>query len=481
MGFSEDFMNVKELVYAGLPVRSDSRRVQSGDVFVALPGVKSDGAAYIADALERGAGIIVTQSPDAVPAECKAEVIIVGDTTEALGQLAAAYYKTDEHDLTLVGVTGTNGKTTVAHMIEHILSSDGHGTGMIGTVAYRFPGFHLDAPLTTPDCLQLHELMANMAEAEVDTVIMEVSSHALVQNRTAGLKFHAAVLTNLTQDHLDYHGSMEEYFEAKAKLFTDVPLEDKVGIINFDDSYGRLLLARHERHIGYGLTYPNVAEGKALVGEVVELSGEGIHLKMRMGEGEWELKSPLVGRFNASNLLAAQACAIALGKNGNAIKSLESFNGVPGRLERISDDKGRHIFVDYAHTPDAIEKALAALKELDFKRLFVVFGCGGNRDRDKRPLMGEAACAGADLVILTSDNPRFEDPLEIMRDVKPGLTTCAQLMEEPDRKEAIRMAVAEMREGDALLVAGKGHETYQEIKGERFPFSDAETVREFLA
>jgi UDP-N-acetylmuramoyl-L-alanyl-D-glutamate--2,6-diaminopimelate ligase len=481
MRFGEAFEYIKDLVYGGLPVHSDSRRVQGSDVFVALPGVKSDGADYIADALNRGAGVIVTENPEAVPADCKAEVIVVDDAGEALGELAAAYYKTDEHDLTLVGVTGTNGKTTVTHMIEHIMNNDGHGTGMIGTLAYRFPGFYLDAPLTTPDCLQLHELMANMSDAEVDTVIMEVSSHALMQNRTAGLKYHAAVLTNLTQDHLDYHGTMENYFEAKAKLFTDVPLEDKVGIINFDDAYGRLLLARHERHIGYGLSYPDVSEGKSLVGEILELSGKGIHLKMRMGEREWELRSPLVGRFNASNLLAAQACAISMGKGVAALKSLEHFHGVPGRLERIPDEKGRHIFVDYAHTPDALVKALGALRELDFKRLLVVFGCGGDRDREKRPLMGEAACAGADLVILTSDNPRFEDPLHIMRDVKPGLTTCAQLMEEADRKEAIRMAVAEMKKGDALLVAGKGHETYQEIKGERFPFSDAETLRECLA
>jgi UDP-N-acetylmuramoyl-L-alanyl-D-glutamate--2,6-diaminopimelate ligase len=476
----EDFARVKSLVAGGLAVKTDSRLVVSGDVFVALPG-REDASRFIPDALSRGAAFVVARPGAGLPAGSDATLVVHPDPRAALGDLAAAYFKTDQHPVTLIGITGTNGKTTVSYLLEHLLTTAGRKVGVIGTVNYRWPGFSLKAPLTTPSCWQLHELLSNMAAAEVDTVIMEVSSHSLDQQRVAGLNFNLAILTNVTQDHLDYHGTMDAYFRAKSKLFAEVPAVDKVGIINFDDPYGRMLLARHSRSVGYGLVYPGTCEGPGLVGEILECTSNGLRLGMSFQDKRWDLTSPLVGRHNAQNLLAAQAAGLALGLKPRQLKALSNFLGVPGRLERVVNDRGLDVFVDYAHTPDALENVLRTLDELEFRRILVVFGCGGDRDRAKRPLMGEAVCRYADVAVLTSDNPRSEDPLAIMRDVKPGLAACAGIMEEPDRRRAIALALAEMEKGDVLLIAGKGHEDYQEIKGVRYPFSDPKVVRELIA
>jgi len=476
----EDFAEVKRLVAGGLAVKTDSRLVAPGDVFVVLPG-REDAARYIPDALAKGAAYVVARPGVALPPGGNAALVQHPDPRAALGELAAAYFRTDQHKLTLIGITGTNGKTTVAYLLEHLLTNAGHKVGVIGTVNYRWPGFCLKAPLTTPSCWQLHELLSNMAAAGVDTVIMEVSSHSLDQQRVAGLLFNLALLTNVTQDHLDYHGTMDAYFKAKAKLFAEVPADDKVGIINFDDPYGRMLLSRHSRAVGFGLVYPGTCEGPGLVGEILECTSNGLRLGMCFGDKRWDLDSPLIGRHNAQNLLAASAAGLALGLKSRQLKALSTFLGVPGRLERVVNDRGLDVFVDFAHTPDALENVLRTLDELEFRRILVVFGCGGDRDRAKRPLMGEAVCRYADVAVLTSDNPRSEDPLAIMRDVKPGLAACAGVMEEPDRRRAIALALAEMEKGDVLLIAGKGHEDYQEIKGVRYPFCDAKVVRELIA
>ncbi|MBU1001985.1 MAG: UDP-N-acetylmuramoyl-L-alanyl-D-glutamate--2,6-diaminopimelate ligase [Proteobacteria bacterium] len=465
-------------VAGGLMVRSDSRAVRPGEVFVAIPGANADAAAFVPDAVARGAAYVVARSADQMPAGTRAKLILHDHPRRALGELAAAYFKTPDKGLTVIGVTGTNGKTTISYMLEHLLVQAGHKVGVIGTVSYRWPGFTLEARLTTPDCWQLHELIANMAGSGVDTVVMEVSSHALDQDRVWGLDFDVAVLTNVTQDHLDYHGNMDSYFRAKAKLFEVMSKPGKVAVLNGDDSYGRMLLQRYNPSIGFGLRYPNVGQGPGLSGAIKSMDSSGLVLKMRFGDETWELSSPLIGRHNASNLLAVQGVGLALGLKPKKLKSLEKFMGVPGRLERIANARGLNIFVDYAHTPDALDNVLSGVRELDFKRLLCVFGCGGNRDKAKRPLMAEAVCRHADVAVLTSDNPRLEDPLEIISDVRPGLGGCAEIIEEPDRRQAIAKAIAEMSQGDVLIVAGKGHETYQDIGGQRFPFNDAQVIRE---
>lgn len=469
---------LKRLVAAGLMVRTDSRQVRPGEVFVAVPGAGLDGACFISDAVERGAAWVVTRDPGAVPQGRGVRAVAHPMPRRALGELAAARFRTAQHGLTLVGITGTNGKTTLTYMLEHLLAAAGRTVGVIGTVSYRWPGFCLEAPMTTPDCWQLHELLANMAAAGVDTVVMEVSSHALHQDRVWGLDYDVAVLLNVTQDHLDYHKTMDDYFRAKAKLFHEMGRAGKTGVINADDAYGRMLLGRYTPAMGFGLYYPNVGSGPGLAGSVKACTARGLELLVKYGDQTWTLTSPLIGKHNASNLLAAQSVGLALGLKPKALKALETFTGVPGRLERIPNARGLDVFVDYAHTPDALENVLSNVRELGFRKVFCVFGCGGNRDRAKRPIMGQAVCRYADVAVLTSDNPRGEDPLAIMADVRPGLTGCARVIEEPDRAAAIALALKTMEPGDVLVIAGKGHESYQEIQGVRHPFSDAAMVRE---
>lgn len=460
-------------VSEGLMVRTDSRKVESGDAFVAISGPLCDGADFVPQALENGAAYIICEKDIATG---EAELIVHPSPREALGELATAYFKTNKSKVKLVGITGTNGKTTVSYLIERLLSSAGLNVGVIGTVSYRWPGFEQEAPLTTPGCWQLHELISQMNAADVDVAIMEVSSHALDQMRVAGLNFDAAVITNVTQDHLDYHGDMETYFKAKCLLFSHYPSALKRGIINFDDPYGRRLLECYTPSIGFGLESSCAAGGESLCGEMVSCTGHGMQLKMTYSGQNWQIESDLIGRHNGSNLLAAQAVGLHLGLTPEQMDVFAEFDGVPGRLERVRNDKGLNIFVDYAHTPDALENVLRTLKDLNFKRVITVFGCGGDRDRAKRPLMAQAACRYSDVAVLTSDNPRTEDPLRIIDDVRPGLKGCDNTIEDADRASAIRKAVAEMTAKDVLLVAGKGHETYQIIGTEKRDFSDSAEV-----
>jgi len=297
----------------------------------------------------------------------------------------------------------------------------------------------------------------------------------------AGLDFHAGIFTNLTQDHLDYHGDMEDYFRAKSMLFKDYPLPRKANILNFNDAYGRRLLAECEDAIGYGIGNTTLVEqavgNKPMVqGRILSMTGQGMDIETSFKGKSWVVKSPLIGAFNAMNLLAAQAVGLQLGLGCKDMRKLSTFPGVPGRLERVMNDKGLDIFVDYAHTPDALENVQRSLKELDFTRLITVFGCGGDRDRTKRPLMAQSAARYADVVVLTSDNPRSEAPMAIMDDARPGLEGAPHVIEHPDRQTAITMAVKEMNPGDALLIAGKGHEDYQIIGSETIHFSDNEAA-----
>ncbi|MEG2139703.1 MAG: UDP-N-acetylmuramoyl-L-alanyl-D-glutamate--2,6-diaminopimelate ligase [Bilophila sp.] len=478
----------------------DSRKVTPGCVFIALPGIAAspatantdapltrDGSAFIADAVAQGAGFVVCR-PEEASACGQANVVDCASPRQALGLLASARYGTGDLPFPVVGVTGTNGKTTVKYLLDHLFASTGRKTGVLGTVSYRWPGHTQEAPLTTPDCLELHAMLEQMREAEVGIAFMEASSHALDQDRTAGIPFAGVVFTNLTQDHLDYHGDMESYFRAKSRLFLEsdgTPFQDRVMAIGTDDVWGRRLLgqlAAAPKAIGFGLKpRPATMEaGRYLEGRVLSSTTAGLHLHLRFGDQEWELKSPLVGDFNAENLLAVQALALGFGLLPAAFRCFETFYGVPGRLERIQNPQQLDIFVDYAHTPDALEKALLALRGAGFTRILTVFGCGGNRDRTKRPLMGEAVARLSDVVLLTSDNPRHEDPEAIMADVLPGLTGAREVITEVDRRLAISKALAHTHKGDALLVAGKGHERTQQIGAVKHPFSDQQTIREML-
>jgi UDP-N-acetylmuramoyl-L-alanyl-D-glutamate--2,6-diaminopimelate ligase len=395
-----------------------------------------------------------------------------------LGALAAAQYKTDQKKPFLVGITGTNGKTTVSYLVEHLLRSAGKDCGVLGTINYRWKGKERHADLTTPGCLDLHAMLAEMAEDGVEVVCMEVSSHALDQQRTAGLAFDLAVFTNLTQDHLDYHQDMETYFQVKSRLFTTA---SRASVLNFDDAYGLRLAGLSTPGRGYSLNKVDVPGWPCLQGSIQRMDRSGQVLSLHEPKlGQWSLRSGLVGRHNASNLLAAQAVGLELGLGPQDFRALESCTGPPGRLERISNKLGLHVFVDYAHTPDALDNVLVALKELDFRRLIVVFGCGGDRDPGKRPLMGQAVARHADLAVLTSDNPRHEDPEQIMHEVMPGLQDCPQVMCNPDRRQAIHMGLEATGPLDALVIAGKGHECTQQIGDQKLPFSDAQVVRGYL-
>lgn len=456
-------------------LRIHSGRVTPGDVFVALPG----GEQYIADALARGAGVIVCTPETAESMPPASRVAVCPSPRAVLGLLARARYDTGNLEFPVIGITGTNGKTTITYLLESFFSALGKTTGVMGTINYRWPGHEEPAPLTTPDCLTLHHNLAQMRAAGVEVAAMEVSSHALDQERVAGIVFNGAIFTNLTQDHLDYHRGMDDYFESKARLFKPPYARGQVAAINADCPYGRILLARHRRALGFGLAK---AKGKRpyLHGEILSLTPQGLRLRMTFQDKAWELNSKLVGAFNASNLLAVQALALGLGYPPEDFAALESFSGVPGRLERIDNPQGLDIFVDYSHTPDALINAQKTLKDAGFKRLITVFGCGGNRDRGKRPLMGEAVARFADIAVLTSDNPRREEPLAILDDIRPGLAACPQVVEEVDRRKAIAKAIALMEPGDALLVAGKGHEDYQIIGDVKYPFSDQSVIREVL-
>ena len=466
-----------------------SREVVAGGVFVALKGSRTDGHLYVAASLKQGARVIVTEEELAPPQGVT--VVRVPQARLALAHLSAAFYAHPSRELTLVGITGTNGKTSTTYLLEAILSSAGHRVGVVGTVNYRAGAETWPAPVTTPESLDLQRLLRQMRAQGVSHVFLEVSSHALDLRRVDQTRFAAGVFTNLSQDHLDYHRDLEEYFAAKSRLFLEI-LPDGGGtpglaVLNLDDPRGRRL---RDRVAVPALTYG--CHPESLVRPLAyRCRQDGLEAKLTTPAGELTITSRLVGSFNLANILAACATALGLGLAPEEVaRGIAALTGVPGRLERFGPPEGPAIFVDYAHTPAAITQALAALKTLDFARLVTVFGCGGDRDRTKRPLRGQAAAAGSRLVIVTSDNPRSEEPLAIIREIEPGLergglapiTAAAAGRGEPgyllvpDRREAIRLAVELARPGDAVLVAGKGHENYQIWGAERRHFDDREEV-----
>ena len=454
----------------------DSRRVQRNGLFVALRGEKNDGHEFIGQAIENGASVIVAEREEKNP---RATCLLVENTRTALADLAATFYGLPARRLKLAAVTGTNGKTTTTFLIKHICEKAGLRCGLIGTVRYEIGERVLPAARTTPESLDLQELLAQIANAGCRAAAMEVSSHALAQERIRGLEWDVAVFTNLTQDHLDYHGTMKNYFESKAKLFAQLAQQQKkrkpVAVVNMDDYYGEQLLDKIDTKISLITFGMGVRADFRASNYRMEFGGTSYQLDAR-GKS-YLVRLPLIGRFNVANSMAALAAANALGLNlREAVLSLGKSPQVPGRLEMVPAKRKFQVFVDYAHTPDALLNVLKTLRQLEPGRLIVVFGCGGDRDRQKRPLMGRIADQNADYSIITSDNPRKEDPNAIISEIEKGFGS-DRYEKVAGRAEAIARAIALAQPRDIILIAGKGHETYQEFADHTVPFDDIQVAR----
>jgi UDP-N-acetylmuramoyl-L-alanyl-D-glutamate--2,6-diaminopimelate ligase len=461
----------------------DSRHASPGCCFVAVRGLRVDGRRFIPQAVDRGARAVVAEPPDPLPGRDVGR-ILVPDTRWALPRLADAYFGHPSRVLTTVGITGTNGKTTTSYLCEALLRARGLETGVIGTIHYVVRGRVRPASQTTPEALELQGLLAEMVAAGVGGVVMEVSSHALELRRVDGVAFDVAVFTNLTQDHLDFHGTMERYAAAKRRLFAELlpagRKPDPVAVLNGDDPVGAAWAAElRGRVLAFGL-----GPGHAVRPTRHESDAGGIQLEAATPAGPVRLASPLIGEHNVLNLLGAIGVGVGLGLPPDAIAAaLASVRAVPGRFERVEAGQDFLVVVDYAHTPDALRRVLEAARRLTRGRLGVVFGAGGDRDRGKRPLMGRVAAALADRVWLTSDNPRSEDPAAIIDEIAAGVAPPPRdgYTRHPDRQVAIHDALAWARPGDTVVIAGKGHETYQIIAGQVLPFDDRLVARAFLS
>lgn len=463
-------------------VAVDSRKVVPGGLFVALVGSKQDGRRYISEAIERGAAVVVaeggasTLGSEVGKDDRPLTYIQVNDARRALAHLASYFYGNPTDGLHLIGVTGTNGKTTTTFLTQALLRTAGFKTGLIGTVRFDLGETVRAATHTTPGALELQSLFAEMRKAGTTHVVMEVSSHALDQGRVEGCWFDAAIFTNLTQDHLDYHGTLEAYFAAKRKLFDQTGMT----LVNLDDPWGRRIRDQIPgRCWGYG-----IAERGEFYPKAMEIGPKGIKMTVQSPLGEMEIQSPLVGRYNVYNLLAAIGAGAALGLSRESIVSgVAAMTGVPGRFEKVDAGQPYLVIVDYAHTEDALDRLLQAVADLHPNRIITIFGCGGDRDRGKRPKMGAVSARLSDITVLTSDNPRSEPPLTIIQEIEAGLRSAdpsADYQVLPNRREAIDRAIDLAEEGDAVVIAGKGHEDYQIIGAERLPFDDREVARAAL-
>jgi UDP-N-acetylmuramoyl-L-alanyl-D-glutamate--2,6-diaminopimelate ligase len=465
-------LEISEIVY-------DSRQVKTGTLFVAIHGEKTDGNKYVSDVMGRGAAAILSEQEKtgSIPAEFP--WIQVADARKALAISAANFYMRPAEVLKLTGVTGTNGKTTTSYLVDSILRAAGCEVGLLGTIGYRLVREALPAPNTTPESLDLQRYLAEIVRAGGTHAVLEASSHALAMNRLWGCPFAVAIFTNLTRDHLDYHKTFEEYFAAKRRLFEGTgAAAPATGVINRDDEYGQKLAGLASRTLTYGLE-----PGADITTRKPAVSLSGIEFVAETPSGKIEIRSKLVGRPNVYNILAAIGAGVALDLSGEVIaRGIAQLSAVPGRFERIDAGQPFLVVVDYAHTDDALRNLLATAKELNTNgRIITLFGCGGDRDRTKRPLMGEAAGHASDIVVLTSDNPRSEDPLLIINDVIVGVQrTKAKLFVEPDRQKAIEVALDEARSGDIVLLAGKGHETYQVLRDRTVEFDDRGVARAVL-
>ena len=448
----------------------DSRTVAEGNCFFAVRGTQSDGHDYIERAVEAGARAIVCERLPEKQHE-GVSYIVVEDTSAAMADMAAAYYDNPSHELHLVGVTGTNGKTTIATLLYDLYRKMGYRAGLISTVVYRIDTREVASTHTTPDAIRLNAMLREMVDCGCDYCFMEVSSHSLVQNRVRGLKFHGAMFTNLTHDHLDYHGTYAEYIRAKKLLFDRLPRE-AFALVNVDDRNGDVMVQNCRAHVArYSLRQVATYHAK-----VLEMLFDGMLLRI----GQKEVWVSFLGRFNAYNLLCVFGAAMELGADEDEVlQALSSLHSVSGRFEPLRSTGGVTAIVDYAHTPDALENVITTINDIRQagQRLFVVCGCGGDRDPSKRESMGRIASREADVAILTSDNPRTEDPERILDQIMQGVEAGAQALRITDRRQAIRTAVMMATKGDIILVAGKGHEDYQIIGHEKIHFSDKEELR----
>lgn len=466
-------------------VEYDSRRVKPGCVFVAMRGETSDGNRFIDKAIQSGAVAIVTDSPAETPREGVAWAL-VPHGRRALARISENFYRRPAERIAVTGITGTNGKSTTAFLIESILTAAGRKSALIGTIEYHVAGKVYPAPHTTPEALELARLFSEALGQGATDAVMEVSSHALAQQRVFGVPFDVAVFTNLTRDHLDYHKTMDEYFAAKRVLFegcgTDAP---RAVVTNLDDEYGAKLAAFSRKRSSTVLTY-GWSSGD-IHADKPDITPRGTRFDIVMPQGKLAVFSPLIGRVNVYNILAAAAACFARGCNSDSIvRGVDALTHVPGRFQRVDCGQPFTVVVDYAHTDDALRNLTSLAREFVSRsgagaRVVTLFGCGGDRDRAKRPLMGDAAGRGSDFVVLTSDNPRSEDPRAIINDALVGLQkTGVKYVVEPDRRKAIALAINEARPGDIVLLAGKGHEKMQVMQDGPHPFDDVEVAREVL-
>jgi len=477
-----------------------SKQVQKGFLFAAIRGMEVDGHRFIGEAIERGAEAVVLEEEQEVS---NRTMILVPDSRQALAKISSNYYGDPSSRIRLIGITGTNGKTTTTYLIESIFKKAGYTVGVIGTINYRFGQRTIPAPNTTPESLDLQKILWEMLREGTSHVMMEVSSHGLDLERVFGCQFDGVVFTNFTSEHLDYHKTLEQYFESKKKLFSDYLMksrkERRFAVTNDDDPKGKEIVK--------GIDLPVIRYGKSpscdITADQVVSSFEGLSSRIRTPKGNFSVHSKLIGNFNLYNILAAVAVGVGMDVPLETIREgLEGLEGVSGRFEKVENKRGIHIIVDYAHTHDALERALLGLKGIlenspqNNGKMITVFGCGGDRDRTKRPLMGEVAGKYSDLAILTSDNPRTEDPLAILNEVEKGLKslpikvwgqneikfwrTKKGYLKVPDRSEAIRMAIRLAQPSDTVLIAGKGHEDYQIIGKKKFPFDDRVEVKKAL-
>lgn len=468
-------------------VEYDSRKIGRGDMFIAIRGKDSDGHKFIQDAIANGAKVVVVEDdtvlPDSFFMHTGVVKIVVGNSRKALALISANYCKHPADKLKIIGVTGTNGKTTTTHIIKSLFEAEqNNNIGLIGTIENKIGDEVIPSQLTTPESLELHKMFLKMAEAKCNTVAMEVSSHALHQNRVYGINFAAGVFTNLTQDHLDYHGSMEEYFKAKKILFANLD-ENAFAITNMDDEYGlQIVESCRAKLITYGMN-----AGADVSAENIELLPTSTKFTVNYRGDKFDIETPFVGKFNVYNILAAITTALVFGIKISSIQqSLATLQPVRGRFENIVSPKGWRAIVDYAHTPDALMKCLLAIRDLLSKqkvpngKIITVFGAGGDRDKTKRPIMGKIASELSDVVIITSDNPRSEDPYKIIADIAEGINNNFGFLQEVDRRLAIAKAVELATDGDVVFIAGKGHEDYQIIGNKKNHFSDREVVEEII-
>ena len=458
-------------------IEFDSRRAAPQSLFFAFPGSKADGRQFAADALARGAVAVVSESP--APSDLAGRWIQVAHGRQALSRAARNFFGRPDERLFLTGITGTNGKTTTSYLIDSVLRTGGKITAMIGTIEYHLAGRVLKAVNTTPESLDLLRLFAELENAGGTHVTMEVSSHALALGRVYGLNFHTTIFTNLTRDHLDFHGDMETYFAAKQLLFEGAGgAPPKYAVLNRDDEWARRIKVNSGTEVlWYGLGQEAVLRPRHIV------SGfGGLRFDLQFGKLRFPVESPLIGKINVYNILAACAAGLTYGLAPEVIaRGIAALKAVPGRFERVDEGQPFVVVVDYAHTDDALRNVIAVARGLNPKRVITLFGCGGDRDRAKRPLMGQAAAEASDFVVLTSDNPRSEDPLAIMNDALVGIRRVdVPHVVEPDRQAAIRRALKEAREGDIVILAGKGHETYQVLKDKTIDFDDRAVAREVL-